>query len=525
VPEPDRSPSVNVGSWLAARAGLHPSRPALIVDATGERVDYAELNGLANRVAQLLLRRGVKPGDRLALALHSEPLYLAVYFAAAKIGAILIPLNTRLAAPELAAQLLDAEATLAIRASDIEVGGQTPELLRDDLVNALPPASRGQADDVGEPPLAPGGEAPQVLMYTSGTTGRPKGAVLPHRKTLFNCLNAERYFGLGEDDIVAAPVPLFHSYGLKILSVPALFAGASVLLVDRFDPLGLQQSLARERATLLGGVPVMLRRMLRAGLEPACFESLRFAFSAGAPLDADTIRAYAEIGVPVLQGYGQTETSILCCVDPEHALSKAGSVGRPVEHGEVRIGDAEGREVAAGVSGEVLVRGSICMLGYWRQPEATRAARIGEWHRTGDLGVRDADGFVTLVGRLKEMYISGGENVYPAEVERVLEEHPDVAEAAVVGIADPEWGEVGRAYVVAAHGGRTGPADPAQALDVDALLDWTRGRLAGFKRPREVVVVDELPRTASGKVQKHLLEGRRSADAARGDGAAPGDGV
>ncbi len=491
----DRSASVNVGSWLRDRAEAHPERAALIEDASGRVVDYAGLNALANRAAAFLIGEGVVPGDRLGLALHSEPLYLAVYFAAAKLGAILIPLNTRLTAKEIDAQLLDAEASLVIHADDVETRA-TRAITRTEFVQALD----GTAP---EPPHAPGGEAPQVLMYTSGTTGRPKGAVLPHRKTLYNCLNAERYFGLVPDDVVAAPVPLFHSYGLKILSVPTLFAGASLLMIDRFDPVGLQQSVARHGATLLGGVPVMLRRMLRAGLRREELGSLRFAFSAGAPLDADTIRAYDAIGLPVLQGYGQTETSILCCMDATNALRKAGSVGRPVAHGEVRIALADGRTASPGESGEVVVRGPICMLGYWRQPEETERSRLGDWHRTGDLGVADEEGYIHLVGRLKEMYISGGENVFPAEVERVLEEHPDVAEAAVVGIPDAEWGEVGRAYVVPLLG--TGQVGAGQALDIDALLAWSRSRLAGFKRPRELVLVAQLPRTPSGKVQKHLL--------------------
>jgi fatty-acyl-CoA synthase len=484
----DRSDEANVGGWLAARARLHPERPALIEDASGETLSYGQLNVLSNRVAAALVEAGLRPGDRFGLALHSEPLYLAAYFAAAKLGAILIPLNTRLTAPELEVQLRDAGASLALRADDVELGSAPGlrELERSRLV--LP-------ESADEPALAPGGEAPQVLMYTSGTTGHPKGALLPHRKTLYNSLNAERYFDLGPDDVIAAPVPLFHSYGLKILSVPALFCGASVVMIRKFDPVGLQRTLAERRATLLGGVPVMLRRMLRAGLRPECFATLRFAFSAGAALDVETIRCFADVGVPVLQGYGQTETSIMTCIDAEHALDKAGSVGRPVHHGEVRVARPDGETAEPGGTGEVVARGPICMLGYWRQEQATREARLGDWHRTGDIGYIDADGYLYLVGRLKEMYISGGENVYPAEVERVLETNPEVAEAAVVGIPDAEWGEVGRAYVVPA----------GDWLDVDALLDWTRDRLAGFKRPREVALVAELPRTASGKVQKHLL--------------------
>ncbi len=480
----------NVGSWLRDRAKLHPERAAVVADGSGERVSYAELNALANRAAATLVAAGVQRGDRVALALASEPLYLAVYFAAAKLGALLLPLNTRLTRHEIDFQLEDADARLLIARGDLELRAP-PE---GQLVEAEA-FQRALPDAAAEPPLGPGGEAPQVLMYTSGTTGLPKGALLPHRKTVFNTRNAVEYFGLRERDVVVVPVPLFHSFGLKILAVPALFAGATVVLVERFDASELQTCIGRQRATLLGAVPVMYRRMLRAGLDRDALSSLRLAFGAGAPLDPENVRAFDAAGIPLVQGYGQTETSILCCLDVAHAQSKLGSVGRPVRYARVRVADAGGRTVDAGVAGEILVRGPIVMLGYWRRPEETEASRLDGWHRTGDLGVMDEEGYVTLVGRLAELYISGGENVYPAEVERVLESHPNVAEAAVVPVADAEWGEAGRAYVV-----------PIRApLDMDDLEAWLRERLARFKRPREIVVSDPLPRTASGKVQKHAL--------------------
>lgn len=487
---PDRDPGVNVGGWLASRAALHPDRSAVIVEETGARLSYAELEGLANRVARRLAELGVRRGERIALALGSEPLYLAAYFAAARLGAILLPLNTRLTPHELDFQLRDAEARLVLRDPGValaDVPGcriEPADTFRESLPAEAPAA-----------PLAPGGEEPQVLMYTSGTTGLPKGALLPHRKTLYNTLNAELYFGLREGDVVLVPVPLFHSFGLKILSVPALFAGATVVLAGRFDPRALQRSAARHRATLLGAVPVMYQRMIRAGLRREQLASLRLAFSAGAALDRESVRSLAAVGIPLVQGYGQTETSILCCLEAKDALSKSGSVGRPVRYGEVRIADERGRPVPPGTPGEIVVRGPIVMLGYWRRPAETADSRIDGWHRTGDLGVMDDEGFVTLVGRSKELYITGGENVYPAEVERVLEEHPDVAEAAVVGVPDAEWGETGRAFVVPVH----------PPLDGEALLRWAGERLARYKLPREVVAVAALPRTASGKVQKHLL--------------------
>ena len=291
------------------------------------------------------------------------------------------------------------------------------------------------------------------------------------------------------------PVPLFHSFGLKILSVPTLFAGATIVLVDRFDPGDLQECVGRRQATLLGGVPVMYRRMVESGLRPERLKSLRFAFGAGAPLDVETVQRFGEVGVLLAQGYGQTETSILCCLAARDSIRHAGSVGRAVGHCALRIADERGATVAPGVEGEILVRGPIVMLEYWRRSEETETTRSDGWHRTGDLAVMDAEGFVTLVGRRNELFISGGENVYPAEVERVLEQHGNVSEVAVVGVRDERWGETGRAYVVPV----------LRPLDVEELRAWARQRLAGYKVPKEVVIVDALPRTASGKVQRHAL--------------------
>ena len=486
----DPGPEANVGTWLALHAAERPEHTALVVERTGERISYRELDARVQRMARALVELGVTRGDRVALALPSDPLYLELYFAAALVGAIAIPLNTRLTAAELGFQLDDAEPRVAVRPSGSDLPGRrgtlalTPEELRARL-----PAIASRVTP------APGGEAPQVIMYTSGTTGQPKGAVLPHRKTYWNTRNAERYFELDSSSIVVCPIPLFHSFGLKILSVPALYCGATVVLVDRFDPSALQDCVARHRATLLGAVPVMYARMLDAGLAPEKLSSLHFAFSAGAALAPEIIERYFAAGICLKQGYGQTETSILCCLDAADARRKAGSVGRPVAFGEVRIADAEGRVCARGATGEVQVRGPIVMLGYWRRSQETEASRLDGWHRTGDLGVRDDEGFITLVGRLKELYISGGENVYPAEVERVLGQHRNVSEVAVVGVPDERWGEAGRAYVVPSR----------EPFDASELLVWASERLARYKLPREVVVVAELPRTASGKVQKHVL--------------------
>lgn len=347
-----------------------------------------------------------------------------------------------------------------------------------------------------------------ILMYTSGTTGIPKGALLPHRKTLFNALNAQLFFDLTGDDRVLTVVPLFHSYGLKILSIPTLYAGGTVVLQSRFDPEAVWRAVERHRISFFGAVPTMFRALeetlTAAPRDRFDLASLRFLFTAGAPIPVELIRAFAQRGLVMKQGYGLTETSIVCCLDAADALRKAGSVGRPVFHAELRIIQTESlnapparwRDCAPGESGEIVVRGPITMLGYWNHPDATAQTLRDGWVRTGDLASFDEEGFVTLTDRARDMLISGGENVYPRQVELVYEAHPQIREIAVVGVPDPRWGEVGRAFVVLENGAE---------LDPEALRHWGRERLAAFKVPQQFVGMAELPKTATGKVQKFKL--------------------
>ena len=326
----DPGEAANVGTWLRAHADARPAHTALIVEGTGERISYAELEARVNRAAAALAGLGVVAGDRVALALASDPLYLELYFAAALLGAILIPLNTRLTAAELGFQIDDSEPRVVVRTQGIDVPARAgTRMLAPDELRARMPARAERRTP------APGGEAPQVILYTSGTTGRPKGAVLPHRKTYWNSRNAERYFALVPDDVVVVPVPLFHSFGLKILSVPTLFVGATVLLVDRFDPIALAGHDRARARDLLGAVPFMYERMLEAGLAPEKFASLRSAFSAGAALAVETIERYGTRACASKQGYGQTETSILCCLDAARRAAQGG-LGR--QAGRVRRG-------------------------------------------------------------------------------------------------------------------------------------------------------------------------------------------
>jgi fatty-acyl-CoA synthase len=506
-----RSTSHNVASWLVAHARERGAAPA-VRDAS-RSLDYAALEARVARAASVLAAAGAGRGERVALLLGNRSATLEAVFAAARLGAIAVPLNTRLAPPEIAELLDDCRPALLLH----------EESLRGLADGACAAARRaaparlavGGAPDAWEaalaaaPPLAEvaavAPEDPMILMYTSGTTGMPKGALLPHRKTLYNCKNAGVFFGLGPADRVLTVVPLFHSFGLLILAVPTLWAGGEVVLQPRFDPSAVWRAVASLRITFLGGVPTMFTALLEAfDRERPDVSSLRFLFTAGAAIPVDVIHAFAQRGLALKQGFGQTETSILCCLEAADAVRKAGSVGRPVAHVELRIVRSESlagppeawQDCATGESGEIVVRGPITMTGYWERPEATAETLRDGWLRTGDLGSFDAEGFVTLVGRSKELFISGGENVYPRQVEAVYERHPAIREVAVVGVADPQWGEVGCAYVV---------LQPGAVLDPEDLARFGRERLASFKVPRSFVAVPALPRTASGKVQKHRL--------------------
>ncbi len=507
-----RSPVHNVGGWLARRAALGGERPAL-VDGP-RRLDYAGLEQRTARCAAWLAGRGVTPGERVALLLGNRSAFLETLFATARLGAIAVPINTRLAPPEIRHQLDDSEPRVLIHEAELAAtvhkacaGGGPPERLAaggtpDDYEAALAACAPRKA----VAPVSP--DDPMLILYTSGTTGVPKGALLPHRKTLFNTLNAQIFFDLTSRDRVLVAVPLFHSFGLSILSIPALHAGASLVLERRFDAEAVWDAVGEHGITYLGGVPTMFRALLEA-LEKAPAGrfnpgSLRFLFTAGAAIPAELVHGFHAQGLVLKQGYGQTETSILCCLDDRDALRKAGSVGRPVFHAELRLVPVDDlarppeawRDAAPGETGEIIVRGPITMLGYWRRPEESAETLRGDWLRTGDLATADAEGFVTLVGRGRDLYISGGENVYPAQVEAVYAEHPAVREIAVVGVPDPKWGEVGRAYVVLA---------PGAGWDPQALAAWGRERLASFKLPKRFVAVERLPRTVTGKVQKHRL--------------------
>jgi len=338
-------------------------------------------------------------------------------------------------------------------------------------------------------------------MYTSGTTGPAKGAVLSYRKTFFNCLNADIFFDLSFDDIMLVVLPMFHSGGLFIQTSPILYKGGTLVIHPRYDPARTLGDMGRYRVTKFLGVPTVYRMLIEAVNEVSYdLSSLKVSAIGGEKVMPDLIKRCRKAGFPVRQIMGQTETSILFWASEEACAAKPGAVGRPVFHAEVRLMDKQGRPVATGQVGEIAVRGAIMMSGYWRDPVKTRETIRDGWLYTGDLARMDGDGYFYLVDRIKDMYISGGENVYPAEVEAVLREHPCIQDAAVIGVADSRWGEVGKAFVI--------PKDN-RTLSPEQVIEHCQGRLAPFKLPKEIVFCTDFPRTPLGKVKKRLLADQR----------------
>lgn len=450
-------------------------------------LSYAELAAQAVRTAARLWHvHGVRPGDRVAYLGFNDPAQLVLLFALARIGAALVPLNFRLAPPEWQAVMADCTPVLLLHDAYWQEGAQALG------AQARVPAQPLHAAE-GTHPAAPeqaAADAPALLVYTSGTTGRPKGALHTQGNLMANMRIAAEVQSITPDDRVLTALPLFHVGGLCIQTLPALHAGAQVLLQPRFDAGALLACIAQDRPTLTLQVPATMKALIdHPQWTTTDLASLRAVWAGSSLLPAPLVSAFLARGVPLCNVYGATETGpFSIALPPAHAQSHAGGCGWPAPGVQARLGAVE-----AGV-GEVLLRGPNVVSRYW--PD-TPALDDQGWFHTGDLAVCAADGSYTIVGRAKDMIISGGENIYPAEIENLLSEHPDVAECAVIGMPDAQWGEA----VVAAVVPRAGAA-----LDADALHGFLHGRLARYKLPRRVVLLSELPKTALGKVQKNRLQ-------------------
>lgn len=533
-----------VSDWLAKRALLTPKKVALVDVDRGERLTYAEMNRHANRLAHFLRREmGLGKGDRVAILSPNCPEYLEAFYAAAKIGAVLVPINFRLAPEEVRFIIEDCQPAGLIFAPEFAaVAGflaeKTPlqKFLMIDSVGLSDSHDGGPKEPTatGVPPNTalytdiqarfPDGQPerpspdlsmddPHAILYTGGTTGRPKGAILTHGNIHWNSINTIVSWGLRDDDVAPIFTPFFHTGGLNVLTNPLIHLGGTLVLPGKFDPDEAIRLIEDEKMTIVFMVPTMFQMMMeRPGFAAADFSSVRFFISGGAPCPLPIYEAYWKKGAIFKQGYGLTEAGPNnFFMHPDDSVRKAGAVGHPMFHVDMRIVDDNEVPVRQGEVGELLLRGPHVIPGYWNNSEATRDTIRDGWLHTGDLAKQDDEGFFYIVGRKKDMFISGGENVYPVEIENALYAHPAVAEAAVVGIPDPKWGEVGKAVIV---------LKPGAAWSADEVLEYLRARLARYKVPKKVEFRAELPKSSAGKILKRLLvEDAADAIAASGDAA------
>ena len=505
---------MHAADLLTNRARLTPEREALLFTDSGERFSYAELNARSNRAANFLRDVcGIGEGDRVSILAHNGVHYIDLFYGLAKIGAILAPLNWRLVASELvyivndcAPKVLicgpDFVDTLVEMQPDVNVAHYV-SLEGAEIVGAFSYEDGLATASSAEPQRPPtlNGETPHCILYTSGTTGRPKGAIIPQRQVFWNVVNTIASWGLTEYDVSPVFTPLFHAGGLFAFLTPLFYVGGRIVLCKGFDPNTTLDIILKEKCTVILGVPTIFQMWLGApNFHELDFSHVHFFISGGAPCPPALIEKWRKAkNIIFRQGYGLTEVGPNCfSMTDEDSVPKTGSVGRPIFHSDMRLVDENGSNVAPGETGELLIKGPHVCAGYWRNSEATAESLVDGWFYTGDTARMDEDGFYFIVGRAKDMVISGGENIYAAEVEATFLEHPAIAGAALIGKPDKKWGEVGLMVVQLEKG---------CVASADELIEFCRQRLARYKVPKEVVF-GELPYSPYGKVMKNVLRER-----------------
>lgn len=499
--------AISAPDWIAHHASFSPDRPAATDVHTGRTFTYSELNDRCARLAQFLRTRGVSKGCRVVVLCHNSTDIFEIQFACQKIGAIFVPLNWRLAAAEISAIVENASPRLLIYGAEfsqlasqlqsmglVEHTVRTEEGAPSEYENAVATSVRLETsepvthDDVF------------AIMYTSGTTGLPKGVIITHRMTVFTALNGMMKIGVGPSSTGLTFTPLFHVGGLFLMANFIFHAGGHNIVMRGFDAHQSLKLLSDPeiRITHAFGVPTNFAMMAElsefASIDLSHVQCLMIG---GAPSTIGLLNLYANKGIRLQQGWGMTETATIGTVlSSESAFRKIGSAGRPVMHAELTVLDEDLRPVQRGMIGQLVIRGPTVTPGYWQQPEATSRAFHDDWFLTGDAARIDDDGYFFIVDRWKDMYISGGENVYPAEIESVMSKLAGIAEVAVVGVPDQKWGEVGCAYVVLQQNA---------SLTADHLLQHCAEYLARFKLPKHVKFVNEIPHTAAGKIAKPEL--------------------
>lgn len=495
-----------VYDWIGYHAVNTPNAIALIDHHSDRALSYGSLNERCNRGANYLKELGVGPGDRVALLAYNTTDLMELMFACQKLGAIFVPLNWRLAVPELQVIIDDCQPSVLFFGSEFAA-------VATQLVTTLEIPLASLCDGL-DSDYERGLQAasprfrfhPQchddtwIIMYTSGTTGTPKGACITHGNVLFSSLNQTLRFSLGNRSRCLTVLPLFHVGGLFLFATFLMHLGGSAVIMRQFDPQVCLSLLADPELAItdIFGVPTIFLFMSQLpAFAAADLGHLHRVMVGGAPAPMELLEAYTAKGVPIGQGFGMTETATTgTALSAHHSLDKLGSSGLPALHAELRVVDTEGRDVPPGEVGELWIKGPAISPGYWNRPDANAASFTDGWFHTGDAVRVDEDGYYYIVDRWKDMFISGGENVYPAEIENALFSLKEVAEAAVIGVPDQRWGEVGCAYIALKSGAR---------LPEQAVIDHCRAQLAGFKVPKHIRFIDEIPHNAAGKVLKQEL--------------------
>lgn len=490
--------------WAAKWSVYSPEKVAVKEYESGRSLTYAQLNNLANRLSHHLTSGlGLEKGDRIAVLADNCLEYIVLFCAMQKTGCVMAPLNFRLAAPEVDYLLSHARPRLIVAQDHyrhlFDKAPSSKEVAHywswDELQDWCD-VSRSLQEDIHFPAVELQPDDPVFLLFTSGTTGFPKGALYTHKMLFWNSINTAMSLIINAESRTVNVMPPFHTGGWNVLTTPFLHHGGYTCLMKKFDPAAVLHLLQEEQVTIFMGVPTMLKMMAdEEAFADSAFPELFYIIVGGEAMPIPLIEQWQNKGVPIRQGYGMTEVGPnLTSLHQDDAIRKKGSIGRPNFYVQIRVVDEEGQDVPKGEAGELLLKGPMVTPGYWDNPEATAQTIVEGWFHTGDMVRQDEEGYLYVVDRIKNMFISGGENVYPAEVERVLLQHGGVSEAAVIGIAHERWGEVGKAFVV-----KKGD------LSENALIEHCKAHLAKFKVPKVVVFVEELPKNDAGKIDRKAL--------------------
>lgn len=476
-----------------------PSKMAVHEVESGRAFTYQQLHVYAVRIQHYLYGAGIKKGDRIGVLSAFCAEYIALFFAAQKSGFILVPLNYRLAAREIEFIISNSECALVFVSDEFtQLLEQTNTQVESKSLESL------FCQEYSTDPAEPANERiseddPLFILYTSGTTGTPKGALYTHKMLFWNSVNTALRLKVHSDDSTLVVTPPFHTGGWNVLLTPLLHVGGTVYLMKKFDPERCLEILVQKHISLFMLVPTMVRMLTEArGFAQAQFTKLKYFIVGGEPLSVSLIQIWAEKGVPIRQGYGLTECGPNITSLPESdAIRKRGSIGFVNFYVEYQLTDGDGRVIEREGSGELWLKGDIVTPGYWKNEEATRSSMSDGWFKTGDILYRDQEGYLYVVDRIKNMYISGGENVYPAEVEKYILTHDAVAEVAIVGVPDEKWGETGKAFIA---------LKPGHTLDLETLKSFCEKGLARYKIPKHLVILNALPKSDTGKIDRKKLK-------------------